>query len=113
MASTFRLRPRYRLGRTWQVDGCIKPNFSDSRKGAFQSSPFGLLGLFLLRLGRGLREELVDGVRRHDVRPVLSGDLHVAVAAALHDIAEVFATIEHALQDNTLTEKIEGESKND
>ena len=29
------------------------------------------------------------------------------------DIAEVFATIEHALQDNTLTEKIEGESKND
>ena len=28
------------------------------------------------------------------------------------DIAEVFATIEHALQDNTLTEKIEGESKN-
>ena len=29
------------------------------------------------------------------------------------DIAEVFATIEHALQDNTLTEKIEGESRND
>ena len=29
------------------------------------------------------------------------------------DVAEVFATIEHALQDNTLTEKIEGESKND
>ena len=29
------------------------------------------------------------------------------------DIAEVFATLEHALQDNTLTEKIEGESKND
>ena len=29
------------------------------------------------------------------------------------DIAGVFATIEHTLQDNTLTEKIEGESKND
>ena len=29
------------------------------------------------------------------------------------DMSEVFATIEHALQDNTLNEKNEGESKND
>ena len=29
------------------------------------------------------------------------------------DIAEVFATLEHALQDNTLTEKIDGDTKND
>ena len=38
MASTFRLRPRYRLGRTWRVDGSIKPNFSASCKGHSEKS---------------------------------------------------------------------------
>ena len=38
MAPTFRLRPRYRLGRTWRVDAGIKPNFFTSRKGAFSKT---------------------------------------------------------------------------
>lgn len=38
MASTFRLRPRYRLGRTWRVDASIKPNFRTSRKGEFSEN---------------------------------------------------------------------------
>ena len=38
MASTFRLRPRYRLGRTWRVDADIKSNFLTSRKGEFSLS---------------------------------------------------------------------------
>ena len=46
-------------------------------------------------------------------REALAAFANPSKAKRKRDIAEVFATIEHALQDNTLTEKIEGESKND
>jgi len=46
-------------------------------------------------------------------REALAAFANPSKAKRKRDITEVFATIEHALQDNTLTEKIEGESKND
>ena len=46
-------------------------------------------------------------------REALAAFANPSKAKRKRDIAEVFATIDHALQDNTLTEKIEGESRND
>ena len=58
MASTFRLRPRYLLGRTRRVDGCIKPNFSDSRKEHFKVHPSDFLGSSFFGSGGGFGRNL-------------------------------------------------------
>ena len=46
-------------------------------------------------------------------REALAAFANPSKAKRKRDIAEVFATIEHVLQDNNLTEKIAGETQND